>query len=413
MVSFIKGEAFAGRDIWITRLDSLGNIVYGPVDLTHNDTNSSHPEVVFNPQEREYLLVYNDYILGESANIGFLLEEDGSIIKSLFGIGVSPGDWIMFNPQGAYNPTSNTYMLNWEDFRHGTSFQDPSDIYGALVDEEGETISEFAMIDDYGEPVSGDQRVQAIEHNPDMDNFIAVWSDRKSSLEDGSGITGRIINVDGTPAGPVFVAADGPGSQSSPKLTYVEDRQQYFMVWPDGRNSDPSLPWYMAESDIFAGWLSDTGEPVGDEIPIYVGEGNQTSPSVVYNPVMKRLLITWREMNVDEYADPICDEGHHRESAGDILGKIYGLPSFISGRVIEEGTGDPVEGAKIIVVMQGPAQKTETNVGGWFNIVEDSQPMGSYMLVVSKPGHQAVQESLSYEGEPMQVTVEISKKQKN
>ena len=68
-----------------------------------------------------------------------------------------------------------------------------------------------------------------------------------------------------------------------------------------------------------------------------------------------------------------------------------------------------MEGAKIIVVKKGPAQKTETNVGGWFNIIEDSQPTGNYSVKVEKQGYEEVKISVSFEGEPLKVMIEISK----
>jgi hypothetical protein len=86
------------------------------------------------------------------------------------------------------------------------------------------------------------------------------------------------------------------------------------------------------------------------------------------------------------------------------------MPSFLSGRVTEEGTGDPVEGARVLVLGLGlPAIKT-TNVGGWFNVAEKNQRMGNYVVMVLGGGYQMAMESVSYDGEPMTLTVELTEK---
>jgi len=410
MVTFAMGPEYNGRDSYIAILGGSGNIVQTPICVNDTPTNTSHQFLAFNSQDREYLLSFNDYDAnGKSDNLGFILDEAGNVISNMFGIGSPAGD--QFTPCPVYNPIDNTYLLSWEDFRHapGPWQQGPNDLYGALLDADGNMLAEIPVIEDCGMPDAGTQWTPDIAHNPDRDEFLVLWGDTRPSLINSSGIVGRIILADGTPAGPDFVVADAALGQGSPSVEYVHSREQYFVVWPDYRNSGSTTP--TANSDIYGKWLNASGEPVGDDIPICTKAGNQRYAQVAYNPVMERLMIVWRDESVNEPVEPFPpgQPGHLRPSAGDVIGKIYGMPSFLSGRVIEKNTGDPVDGAKVKAVKQGSAQDTETNVGGWFNIVENGQPMGNYMLNVSMPGYQTVTESLYYNGEPLTVMIEINK----
>jgi hypothetical protein len=124
-------------------------------------------------------------------------------------------------------------------------------------------------------------------------------------------------------------------------IVYAKNHKKYFIVWQDTRNYIPApgdSPYYQ-ENDIYARWLDADGGPVGDEIPIYIGEGDQSMPQMVYSPVSDRFLITWWDLNApDDYA-PLPGEfgGEFGELssvpmgmllAGNVRGAIYGTPSI-------------------------------------------------------------------------------------
>jgi hypothetical protein len=410
MVIFSWGEQYTGRDTYIARMDNMGNLLSGPTVLFPSETNANHQTLLFNPQEKEYLVAFNDYTYGDSANFGVIVDEDGNELSDLFLIGVKEG--IKFNPQGAYNPNNSTYLFTWEDFRHYPTWSEPSDIYGVLLDTDGNRLTEedIHIVGDTGIAEEGDQRVQRPAYNPDRDETLVIWADSKRPDLDGGGLVGRIIGSDGIPKGPDFVIADAPGSQSSPEIVYVEDRQEYFVVWNDCRNCTPGLSRYASDNlDIYGTWLSASGQPIGENIPICTEEGNQGYSVVVYNPVMQRLLIAWREQNVDEPVEPPDPgaPGHLRPSPGDVMGKIIGMPSFCSGRVVEAASGNPVEDARVIIMGLGlPTMKT-TNAGGWFNVVEEQQRRGTYLLIAFARGYKMTMELMSYEDEPMTTTIEL------
>jgi hypothetical protein len=381
------------------------------------DGNALLPVVIFNSQEREYLMVvtdrdvFNDY----SNNVGYIIGEDGNPATGPHKVGSQAGD--TWAPMGVYNKTDNTYFVVWEDFRHTNDWVLPAEVYGALLDADGNMIKEIAIMDDYGTEEAGDQRVPNVAYNSCKNEFLVVWEVKKLSLDEegiiGSGIVGRIVKSDGTLDGPAFTVVDKPRIQHWPSIVYVEDEKKYFMSWTDTRSDglNPGDPWYFSEkTDIYASWLDNTGSPVGNEIAICDCAGKQSSGVVSYNPVMKNFLITWYDRNAPNdwsivNPDPNDPFG---EIPSDVRATIYGAPSFLSIRV-EDETGSPVEDALALVIGPSFPALKQTNVGGWCNIEETSQPDGAYLVIILKLGYHVVVEFVNYSGDPLQQTILMSK----
>jgi len=402
MVTFTTGLVFIGQSGYIGRLNSSGEYLYGPNLLYDSPYNISHPTIVFNPTRQEYFAAYNDkHVVSDTEtldNLGFILDVNGDVITGPFMIGSSQGT--QFNPQVAYNSIEDTYMINWEDFRNVGGMADPSDIYGALLNREGDQIREFPMIDDFGDPDAGDQRVQKLAYNPDRNELLAVWRDVRPSF-DGAALVGRIFQSDGTPAGDNFVIVDAPGDQGYPQFVYVQEKKQYFIAWYDTRNGD---------SDIYASWLNESGKPAGDEIPICTDSGDQGYPYIAYSPLMERFLITWRDTNAPDDNDVLPDEGggHIPGTPGDIKGALYGKPSFLCCQASDEDTGDPVEGALVMVIGPGFPALKKTNMGGWFNIEKRFQFKGIYMVMVFKSGYNMSIKTVNYAGDPLEIAIKMT-----
>ena len=49
-----------------------------------------------------------------------------------------------------------------------------------------------------------------------------------------------------------------------------------------------------------------------------------------------------------------------------------------------------------------------TNANGWFNVEENSQPVGTYLVIVFKFGYHLAVHSVDYAGEPLQETIELT-----
>jgi hypothetical protein len=360
MYTYTLGFSHDDWDVTVGRMDADGSVLTAPYSLhpTGSSTQQTHPQAAFNTQDREYLLLYNDYVppgVGPY-NCGAFLDEDINILSEITPM--DPQGVLVFNPQIVYNPIDNYYFANWEDYRAegdpNTGSRGRSDVYGSLINADGTTIVETALSDG----PKGWQGVQMVAHNPDRNEYFSAWIDGRDELE-GGGIMGIFTDSGGNniiPPGE-FMVADGPGNQGSPNMVYVPDRELYFVIWVDSRDPD--------DPEVYGKWVDPTtGGRVGDEINLSNTEGYQSNPEVNYDPVMKRLLVIWADRSADE---PLIDydfppEIHARPSVGNIMGKVYGLPSFCSTRVIERGTGNPVEDAQVIVIGPGLLEMERANV---------------------------------------------------
>lgn len=402
-------------EILIGRINNLGEIQSGLTSLYQgNGGESPLPEVIFNPVRREYLVVYSDRDIltppGSYLNlIGFILNEDGTPRTGPFPVGNQLGDY--YAPDGAYNPDDDTYLIVWEDFRNVPDWLYPCDVYGALIDaEDGTMIKEIAVIDDsaLGEPEAGDQRVPVVAYNPDKKKFFVVWEADEMPSVDDSAIFARYVNGDGT-LEPIIDIVDAPRQQHWPDVVYVEEEQKFFVTWNDLRND--GLPagsdWYTSPAiDVYARWLDDTGNPIGEEILIAerVGEGENWKqvPRMAYNPVEKRFLIAWYDRHAAGGDTPFGG------APSDVKATLYGMPSFLSIQAVEEGTGTPLEDAWTMVI--GPALPAvgQTNRGGWFNIEKGFQFNGFYLVMAFKSGYRMGLEFVNYSGEAQAVTVPMA-----
>ena len=217
------GQEVTEWDPFVTRFDSVGNITLEAFPLSEQLTKANHANIVFNSKRRQHLVVYNDSRYGAADIFGVIFDENGVIVKEDFPINISSGQ--QMNAYACYNSTDDTYLINWEDFRHAATWQEPGDIYGALLDGDGDIIiNDIAMCDDYGKENTGDQRVQNIAYNPARNEFLATWWDSRPSL-DRNGVVGRIIKADGSPVDLILLLLMHPGHNLFPMWFILKKRK--------------------------------------------------------------------------------------------------------------------------------------------------------------------------------------------
>ena len=77
-----------------------------------------HSRVAFNTLKRQFFVTYNsseDSTVASPDIKGVIVDEAGSPVGDELIINNVPGD--EYNPYIVYNPTDDTYLVNWEDFR--------------------------------------------------------------------------------------------------------------------------------------------------------------------------------------------------------------------------------------------------------------------------------------------------------
>jgi hypothetical protein len=376
MCVYSYGDDPSERRPLTIRTDKDGNILDGPNPVyTGGAGESLLAEIVFNPVQRNYFVTYNDdeVFSEDKNNIGFILDENGIPTTEPFPVGNQVG--VFYAQDVVYNPDADRYLVAWEDFRHATGFwaAGPNDIYGALIDGSGGMISEVPVMDDNDLPDFRTAWTPAVAYNPDKKEFFAAWTYDAPEVYDEGCILGRTISPDGVLGEPILLV-DTPKSQATPEIIYVKEKKMYFMVYGDTieYTPNPGDPPYILEYDMYATWLDDTGHPIGDLITLHKEAGKQSVPEVVYSPLMDSFLIAWRDENApDDYPgipDPTSSFSLYFDEPSDIMGIIYGTPSFLSARVVVAGTENPIEGARVLIFGPSLPVLKKTNAGGWFNI---------------------------------------------
>ena len=318
-----------GFDEYGAIINSTGGSIKQPFVISAKPKSQMHTRMAFNTQKRQYFVVYNSSESGSPDIKGVIVGEDGTPVTGELMINDNPGD--QYNPYIVYNPRDDRYLLNWEDFRNVPTWEQNGEIYGALVDGDGNVlVNDIAMIDDYGTPEEGDQRLNEISYNPDKNEYLATWSDTSPVLEN-VGLRGRFITSDGELGGPIFTVVDTIGPQIFQHTVYVSNRKKYFILWEDGRNQvDPSGGWSnITDLDIYGLWMSSNGKFFSKEVVFCKEPGIQRYSSLSYADKTDRMIVTWQDI-VDEdlrLGETDDQSGQHvMEKGGNVYAIVYGSP---------------------------------------------------------------------------------------
>lgn len=307
-------------------VDENGDVVVGPFKVTDVDAGQYHYTMAYNTTRREFLITYNDSRNGAGDIFGVILDDQGVIVKEEFVINNTVGHQV--NPVVCYNSQDDTYLVNWEDFRQfgdeldfmGT-LEVMTNIRGALLDGEGNPLTnDIAMcVDDDGE--NGDQRFNEIAYNSKKNEFLVIWTDARESL-DNIGIVGRIVKADGTMPEGDFTVLDGPGAQMAGRPHYLLENDMYFMSL-EYDDEDVDIFWFKdltVDLEIGAVWLNANREASNPVIDITTEEGNQRFAHYTYNSNGDNFFIVW-QYDFPEVSD--TEFGHIMSNGGDIYGTLY------------------------------------------------------------------------------------------
>jgi hypothetical protein len=414
LVSYVVEQEKTGWDVVARIVDAQGNCITETMVISAQTAQAQHPFIVFNPVRKVYFITWDDNRNGTNQNdvFGIMLKEDGSVATEEFVICDAPGDQIFTDM--ALNTSDGSCLITWEDFRYVDQWRSNGDIFGAVVSAAGEIIKkDVPVCDDTGKENEGDQRQQHQAYNSKANSYLVVWWDERPTTQNAA-VYGRIINANGEPAGNDFVFVDAPRPQIFCSPRYHEKSDRFFAVWDDERDADPNSQDAAKRSqrDIYGRWFLPSGAPDGPEIPIEINNGEQRDPKLIYNPLMDTFLIVWRNYNVTEAGGggaPIGG-GHITEAPGNVDGMLYGVPSFMTARVTDKNTEAPLQDAAATVWSFGSKVSVQTNAGGWFNIFENGQKKGFYLLVTRRDGYRTSFDLATYSGEPLDVRIQLTAK---
>ena len=173
-------------DIYCKRITGLGQLINGDIpisDINDNDYKQL-PSVAYNSTRNEYLIVWTQGKTLSSMNIygrlvknNGIMEDDAIILCSAYGK--------QSNPDVAYNSEDKEYLIVWDDAR-GANL----DIYGQKLSQTGQLIGgNFAI-----STALEDQDYPKIVFNNVENNYLVVWSDNRNKIVNAGDIYAQIIS---------------------------------------------------------------------------------------------------------------------------------------------------------------------------------------------------------------------------
>jgi len=289
-----REEGTRGDDIYGQRVKANGNLTGGDFRISGTAATSDErsPMVAHNSATNQYLVVWLDHRDEGTRGwdvYGRRVKASGRLAGGDFRISGPAATDDEWEPAVAYNPTSNQYLVVWEDKRNYATRK--WDIYGRRVKAGGNLaggdfrISGTAATSDDGEP--------AVAYNPTSNQYLVVWRDYRNSGTRGYDIYGRRIKAGGNPAGGDF-RISGTAATSGEwdaAVAYNPTSNQYLVVWKDSRNL------VTRGSDIYGRRVKAGGRLAGGDFRISgpAATFGELWPTVACNPAGNQYLVVWQD----------------------------------------------------------------------------------------------------------------------
>jgi hypothetical protein len=189
------------------------------IGYTGSEENQYHPNVAYNPNESEYLVVWHD-----DRDSGSLYAQRVSSSGALLGSNfiVSSSEIAMKTPSIVFNAVDNQYLVVWEKWRPSSE-----DIYAQRVSRTGTLVGTEIVI----RSGSAASLNPSVNYNPQCNEYFITW-------DENGNILGQVISSTGTKKGIIQTICNATNTQSYPSNVYNSVSNRYFMSWQDVRNGN-------------------------------------------------------------------------------------------------------------------------------------------------------------------------------
>lgn len=302
-----------------------GTAVGSDFAVTRQLQNQFFPDVVYNPTDDEYLVVWQDqrHISTTSSDIfGQRVDADGTLLGN--DIAISTIVRPQMNPRVAYNPDANEYLVVWQDSR--TSSTTSTDIYGQRIAADGALVGANIAIATEAHA----QNRPAVSYSTAASMYLVAWDDERNSATSLADIYAQLVDADGALAGGNLALAMAPSNQLDVNIGYDANRHEWLTLWEDWRNLDVS------DVDIYGQRVATDGGLVGGNLTLSGGASAETEPALVFSDGVDAYLLVWR------------DDRNEPGTGGDIFAQ--GL----------DGAGQPIGNTFEVEVQIGTQQEPAT-----------------------------------------------------
>ncbi|MCA9936983.1 MAG: PQQ-binding-like beta-propeller repeat protein, partial [Anaerolineales bacterium] len=271
-------DRYGDFDIFAQRLQS-GTIESGEFLAHPAPGGQTQPQVAYNPVDDEYLVVWQDYRSGKDWDIyAQRVDGSGSLLGENIVVNATSGTH-QVAPQVAYG--NGDYLVVWQDYV--SEKESYYIIYGQRVTANGTLTGNPS-------PFSRDVKTPkeiptSITYNPATGQYLIVSQYQSTEYDYDTDIWGWFVTDGGSVSDPFQVTSSPSLPESDAVVTYNADDAQYLVLYetPDG----------FRNRDILGIRLSSSGTLLGSTINLAVGGADAGEADVIYLPQMGDYFVVW------------------------------------------------------------------------------------------------------------------------
>lgn len=298
------------------RLDGNGNRMGNEITVEPCDTGAGSTSCAYNSVNNEYLVTFVDYSGWSWA------QRIDATNGDLKGSNVLVDHTAALEPDLAYSPTSNRYLLAWRDDRYSTIDVRAAVLEGATAQPVGSQL----VLTTFTTSIVGNPE---IAYNSDLDEFIVVSQvvvEPQTELyaQRVSASAGAIVG------GPVRITNSSDSVEWNDGVAYDPDNDRYFLTYE-------CLNTY----DIWGQFLGSDGSPTGGRFVINPSGLHGGATQVAWHPGAKEFLVTWQDSaSSDNYARRVTSAGVPIGEALRTNGAATGFGNLVPLPVVNTGPGN-------------------------------------------------------------------------
>ena len=302
------------NQIWAQRIDAAtGTEIGADFRISDEGERAFSPEVVYNPVDHEYLVVWQD---DETEGVAdyevFVQRLDAATGESLGSTAIvstmgPAGDaaYKAENPAVVYNPLLHEYLVVWEgDDDRPSSGEGEDEIWGQRLDaatglEIGEDDFRISDMDPPPSAELGDAGSPSVAFNPLSNEYLVVWFgddlfDNEFEIwgQRLDGVSGLEVGVDDFRISDLGVDRTTFSSATASDVVFDAASGEYLVVFAGNSDSTPAAD---NETHVWGQRLDADGNEVGPN-DFKISQHDQffsNTPRVALEPASQRLLVTW------------------------------------------------------------------------------------------------------------------------
>ncbi len=274
-------SSFTQRTIVARRTDSGGNPSGDIVSLSQLGLNASQPAIAADPSSGGYLVVWEQGpFVGPHDIVARRVGANASPIDAAFFVDNGAGDQLQ--PALAYAPESALYLVTYSDNDAAADY----DLHARRVSDDGQLLgSEISII-----AWQYDQLASQVVFNERRDEFFVVWEDHHWGWGGDADIYSMRYTTAGAAVGSLTgIAWDGDYRRLTPDVAYLDDADEYYVVWDRTYAADDVIYHNSAGRRVGA-----TGALYSDETLLADNPTREAAPVIAPNAVDGYLAV-WED----------------------------------------------------------------------------------------------------------------------